>query len=558
MVVSFSKVSTLFGRVGALRRNAVARRLRRGGSRLAVESLPDAYTALDSVGLYAVHVGASPARDALLFDTAKNSRAKKVTLVLNRDISSVVEALRERGFTSQRAAAWPRKLNVLAWPPSADELSLEQSAAFPVLGRLVGGLRALKRYGLRSGSLYLVEGADSWLSWHSSAALAQEAEYLAHWCRARRCVMVLFLNYYRQGDPLAQNMDLEDPFSRDSTSGVDLHGFHTAFTGVAYLSQSLGEMVWMTKFWRAREALVTAQSQALRFTPEGILATALLTREVGMSMLLTRDEGRILATRASVAEEGWVPPEWEIVSDNAAMAAACQQVRGATVLLDYSRVDDLDVLCRAVHGLRSHCGRAVKIVVRERGLSMRHQNELLALSLGANMVASRNLSMAQLQTLIKSVQGQLNTRPVISDYRTALSAAQSESVCGYLSVAAFCDQVERVIERGHVLHLPHVLLRLKLYPEVSHLEALQACTLLRAGDICSADTDFLYLFLFGCRIADADTVLEKIFDSKLSCYFESIERYGVFKDQVVQIKAKNSRHRAPDYTDVLALPENPR
>ncbi|MEO6986293.1 MAG: cellulose biosynthesis protein BcsE [Paralcaligenes sp.] len=553
MGASFSSVSTLFGQVDALRRNAVARGRRRGSSRLAIESLPDEYTALDRVGLYAVHVGASPARDALLFDTAKNSRAKRVTLILNRDTSSIVETLRARGFTS-RAPAWPRRLNVLAWPPSEEELSVEQSAAFPTLSRLIGGLQAIKRYGLRVGSLYLVEGADSWLSWHSSDALAQEAEYLAHWCKARRCVMVLFLKHFSQDSLLNQNIDSQDPFSRNLTGGIDMYGFHSAFTGVAYLSQSLGELVWMAKFWRVRDTMVTAQSQALRFTPEGTLAVALSTREIGASMLLTRDEGRVLATQASVAGEVWVSSDWEIVSDNDAMVAACQQVRGATVLLGYSMAGDLDSLCRTVHELRSHCGRAVKIVVRECGLSMRHQNELLVLSLGANMVASRNLSLAGLQTLIDSAQGQLSTRPIVNDYRMALSAAQSESARGYLTIAAFCDQVERVIVRGQVLHLPHVLLRLKLYPEVSHLEVLRACALLRSGDICSADTDFLYLFLFGCPISDSDIVLEKVFDSKLSCYFENIERYEVFKDQIGQIRSKNSRHRAPDYTDVLALP----
>lgn len=531
---------------------------RRGNSRLAIESLPDAYTALDSVGLYAVHVSASPARDALLFDTAKNSRAKKVTLVLNRDTTEVAEFLRERGFTSRGAAAWPRKINVLACPPSGQEMSMEQSAAFPTLGRLIGGLQAIKRYGLKAGSLYLVEGADSWLSWHNSAALAQEADYLAHWCKARRCVMVLFLSYHRQSDsPLDRSIDGQDPFSRDSSGGVSLHGFHGAFTGVAYLSQSLGEMVWMAKFWRVQDAMVTAQSQALRFTPEGRLAIALSTREVGASMLLTRDEHRVLATRAAVEAEEWVPPEWEIVSDHDAMTAACQQARGATVLLDYSLADDLDGLCRTVHELRSHCGRAIKIVVRERGLSMRHQNELLVLSLGANVVASRNLSLAQLQCLIESTQGQLSTRPIIDDYRTALAAVQSESARGYLNMAAFCDYVERLIERRHVLHLPHAMLRLQLCSDVSHLEVLQACALLRSGDICSADADFLYLFLFGCPISDADIVLEKIFDSKLNCYFENTEYYGVFKDRIAQMKAKNSRHPAPDYTDVLAAPGVP-
>jgi cellulose biosynthesis protein BcsE len=553
-MATFSKFFTLFGRAGTAWRGVATPWARRVRSRLAVDGLPDEFTPLETGCLYAVHVNASAALDALLFNTAQNSRAKAVTVLLKRDAGVVVDALRERGFAAQGKSTWPRRLSVLVSPP-VERASAEDAAAIPAFARLIGGLRSLKRFGLKAGSLYIVESANDWFSWHSAATLAQEAAYLANWCKARRCAMVLLMNYRQRVAGLAgQAVDGSDQFNLDAEDGASLRGFHSAFSGAAYLSQSLGEMVWLVKFWRAGGSMITAQSRALRFTPEGALAVAFAMREVGDSKLLTRDETRVLATRAALEGETWVPPEWEVVADNDSMLEACRQVRGATILLDHSSVDGLDVLCRVVHGLRSHCGRAVKIVVRERGASMRHQDELLVLNLGATMVVSHEASFARFQGMMASVQGQLSARPIIEDYRTALSASLGSSVRGYLPLALFCNQVELVIERAQVLLLPHVLLRMKLRADVSHLEALRACTLRRAGDICSVRDDNLYLFLFACPIANSDVALQRIFNGRIGFYFQNIVRYQEFAEQITQLGEDNQRNQAPDYTEMLHTP----
>jgi len=225
-------------------------------------------------------------------------------------------------------------------------------------------------------------------------------------------------------------------------------------------------------------------------------------------------------------------------------------------LLDYSNQRELAGLCQTIHALRGHCGRAVKIVVRERNEFMRHQYELLMLSLGANLVIGRDVPFSRLQSLLKSVQGQLNTRPIAADFQTALSAALCDSVCGYLTVPLFCEQVEQVIGRAHVLDLPHMLLELHLRPEIAHLDALKACTLRRAGDICTAYHHSLYLFLFACRVSDADAVLQRIFGTNLERFFEDEVRYIDeidFIKQSAKLKGNNVLRAAPDYSDALAL-----
>jgi cellulose biosynthesis protein BcsE len=555
-------LSATFKRTAALRRNlergTASLMRRRPVLKLAIEGLPDQFATLQPQGLHAVYVASSAARDALLFDTVRNAKAKFITLLLARQADEVAESLRERGFgvrqPAQAAVPWPRKFNVLTIKPPPAAAEFEAATVAP-LARLVSGLRALKRFGSKVDALYIVEGADHWFSWHNPAALAQEARFLANWCAMRRCSMVLILAAQREHDEQL-DVPIDERPNLDSENH-SLHGFHGAFTGVAHLLQSHGEMIWKVEFWRVNDAMVTGESLPLRFTGDGSLSIAPMTTETSLgAMLLTRDEHRVVVSLASVAGEHWVPTHWEVAASNPAVVEACRGARGVTVLLDYANQRELADLCQTVHALRGHCGRALKIVVRERGEFMRHQYELLVLSLGANLVIGRDVPFSRVQSLLESVQGQLSTKPIVADYQTVLSAALSDSVCGYLTVPLFCEQVERVIERGRVLRLPHMLLQLQLRPEIAHLEALRKCTLRRAGDVCTADHDYLYLFLFACRVSDADTVLQRTFGADLAFFFEDEVRYIDdidFVEQLTKLKSSELLRAAPDYRDALAV-----
>lgn len=551
-------LSETFKRTAALRRSlelgAASLIRRRREPRLAIDGLPEQFATLQSPGLHVVYVDPSAARDALLFETIRQSQAKFSTLALSRPPEDIADALRERGFAARNAtASWPRKLNVLSLEPPPEVDEFEAPTVAP-LARVVGGLRALKRFGLKVGALYVIEGADHWFSWHNSAALAQESRFLANWCAMRQCSMLLVLN--GQDKEIDQSDVIAEQYTGVSAKSAALHGFHGAFSGVSHLLQSHGEMVWRIEFWRVKDALVTGESLPLRFTEDGKLSLAQGKIDgTGDAMFLTRDESRVIVSHPSVAAEPWVPPHWEVVPTNTDAIEACRDARGATVLLDYSSQRSLPDLCQTIHALRGRCGRALKLVIRERGEFMRHQYELLALSLGANLVIGRDVPFSRVQSLLESVQGQLSTRPIISDYQSALSAALSDSVCGYLSVPLFCEQVQRVIERGQVLRLPHMLFQLQLRAEVAHLDVLQSCVLRRTGDICTADHEYVYLFLFACRVSDADNVLQRIFGGDLARYFEREVRYideVDFAEQLRRLKSNDMTRAAPDYSDALA------
>ncbi|KAA1006621.1 cellulose biosynthesis protein BcsE [Paraburkholderia panacisoli] len=559
-----------FGRAGA---RDDARRL----GRLAVDALPDEWAALETGKLYAIYAAPrTPGADALIWESAREARTRDVTVVLARERAAIAQRLHDMGFSANApASGWPRNLSVLAMPPvrggAPDAAALKADPATaatpatpatpPVLAKVFGGLRALKRFGFRSRSLYFVEGAERWFDWDDADALAREGRMLANWCAARKITLVLLLGAPSDVSELDDAQWFESGTSAQQAAiEQGRNEFHATCAGVARLERTHGELLWHIDFWRADRTLVTGEVRSLRFTESGRLSVApdapggAAARGDG---LLARDEQRVVVSRAVVSgHQAWVPPHWEVVADQAAVLAACADAQAATVVLDYAGGAQLDALCAAIHALRRQAGRALKIVVVERGEVLRHQYELLVLTLGANLVLGRDLPFSRMQSLLQSLQGQLHTRPIAADYRAALSAALSDAVLGYLPPAAFSERVRTVLERSAMLQLPHVLVKLTLLPQCAHVDALRHCVPRRAGDVFTADAAHLYVFLFACRLADADAALARIFDVPVEGIAQTLvhlaeERIGAELDA---LQAANRRSRIADYSDLFAIP----
>lgn len=550
-------------RLGAIMRDAWGARAIES-SRLAIDELPDEVAELQPGNLYAIYAKArTSACDALIWNSAKAARTRDVTVVLARTRVQAAAQMRALGLGAGAAArGWPRNLNVLAMPEAGVEAGPEHPLPAPrqpgqatAFGRLFGGLRALKRFGFRSNALYFVEGAERWLSWGDADALAREGRLLANWCAARRIALVLLLDLASLRDEREREERIDDFMSEEPVLHAGHSEFHGACAGVARMGRTHGELLWHVEFWRAGRALATGETRALRFTEVGRLSVApeVADMQAQTVLRLARDESRVVATRAVVARESWVPPEWDVVDDQQAAVAACVGAQAATVLLDYRDRSTLETLCAAVHALRRECGRALKIVVVERREALRHQYELLLLSLGANLIIGRELPFSRVQSLLRSLQGQLDTRPVAVDYQAALAAALTDEVRGYLPVAAFCERVDAVLARGAVLDLPHVLAKITLLPDVAHVDALKQCAPRRTGDVVTADTANLYVFLFACRLPDADIALGHIFTAPVDHLSDrviylaeaSIER------EVQALAETNRRSPMPDYSDLF-------
>lgn len=474
---------------------------------LAIDGLPAELATLAPGHVHIVYAEPSPARDALFWQTAATALRGPATVLSARPADGIAQALREHGLDIDVGGALHHRANLCG---------LRTGDRGADIDTLTDALQALADQCAARHSVVMVEGAEACISWDDGARLSREGARLAAWCVRERLSLLLVLA----------------PPTDDSQRPADLGSLHARFAGAAHLAQVQGQYTWEVAFWRDREAVLASRSLPLRFAADEhrlMVSGAGAAGEGGDAAaagLLAPDEHRMIVCRDAVAHERWVPETWQLVDSNEAAVASAGGAVAATVLLHYHGNRAFEALAEQVHRLRRTRGSALKIVVREDQEAMRQHYELLLLNLGANLVIARRTPFARVQAMLEGVQGQVFSRPLPADYRTALSAVLTGSATGYVPPAEFIDTVRGAVEQGRTIRLPHVLLRLTLLPEVAHIDALRACRMNRTGDICSADADSVYVFFFACRLDDADAVCRRVFQRPLETLFSGELRCG--------------------------------
>lgn len=472
---------------------------------LAIDGLPAELATLAPGHVHIVYAEPSPARDALFWQTAATALRGPATVLSARPADGIAQALREHGLDIDVGGALHHRANLCG-------LRVGERGAG--IDTLTDALQALADQCAARHSVVMIEGAEACFSWHDGARLSREGARLAAWCVRERLSLLLVLA----------------PPTDDTQRPADLGSLHARFAGAAHLAQVQGQYTWEIAFWRDREAVLASRSLPLRFAPDEhrLMVSGGGAEGEGDAAagLLAPDEHRVIVCRDAVAHERWVPESWQLVDSNEAAVASAGGAVAATVLLHYHGNRAFEALAEQVHRLRRTRGSALKIVVREDQEAMRQHYELLLLNLGANLVIARRTPFARVQAMLEGVQGQVFSRPLPADYRTALSAVLTGSAIGYVPPAEFIDTVRGAVEQGRTIRLPHVLLRLTLLPEVAHIDALRACRMSRTGDICSADADSVYVFFFACRLDDADAVCRRVFQRPLETLFSGELRCG--------------------------------
>ncbi|HEY5801882.1 MAG TPA: BcsE family c-di-GMP-binding protein, partial [Burkholderiaceae bacterium] len=195
------------------------------------------------------------------------------------------------------------------------------------------------------------------------------------------------------------------------------------------------------------------------------------------------------------------------------------------VVLVFSGSAAFDPLARCIHGLRARCGPRLKIVVRELNLRLRYSQEALLLRLGANLIVPAEVGFARFLGLAGMVQGQVYAHPIVPSYEAAVADATPEKEQGYLPPAAFIQAVAAMLDASRALNMQEVLVRMPLGYGLQPLDALRYCAIKRAGDLCTADDQSVYLFLHACREGDVDMTLERLFKLPVAEFFSSESRY---------------------------------
>ncbi|MFZ1546895.1 MAG: cellulose biosynthesis protein BcsE [Candidatus Nitrotoga sp.] len=268
------------------------------------------------------------------------------------------------------------------------------------------------------------------------------------------------------------------------------------------------------------------------------------------------DQGRVIATAATIAGIKGVPAEWVVVNDLSDMEAVCNNAVAATILLHADGDLEFEALSRFVHRMRLSYPRSLKIIVREANNKLRYNNELMLIRLGVNLIVYKEIPFSRLLQVINDTSAQVFSRQIEHDYLLAAQAAEPNRIAGYLSPSVFCREVEAMLKRSERIHLGHSLVRLPILSRVAQMDALQACLARRFGDIFTADHNSVYLFLFACREPDVSATLDRLFSVPVTELFSShiIEPTPeLIWEAVSQLRRDNESSPMSDYTAMLQV-----
>jgi cellulose biosynthesis protein BcsE len=396
----------------------------------------------------------------------------------------------------------------------------------------------LDYYGVRRHSLVAVESAERLFSSQDEHAATAQARIYQRWF----------------GDARATGLLLFQAPAMSGAASFTLRALDGFCAGLAHFRADGAGFSWQIEHWLSPLGSIGRREFGIGFDPQGALLVADGSDLAGANARIQQapDQDRVIATAAVVAGERGVPEHWRIVKDLAALLEAADGAIAATCLIDFHGGDQLRVLARAVHHLRRKCGRGLRIVVRERSLRLRYNDELLLLRLGANTVVYAEVGFSRFISLLESLRGQAFAGEIPDHFESAVLAAMPPPHAGYLTAMLFCDMVRDCLAQSAHIGVESTLVCLYLLPETTHLEALRACRVKRQGDLFTADDRSVWMFLYACREPDVDVTLERVYSEPLAQTFEGHVRFFSSADILGAIDGLESRLYASPVADYSA------
>lgn len=397
--------------------------------------------------------------------------------------------------TPLRRAYDTGQLRVALFPPPA-QVRLRHDG-------LTRWVEELHHSGLGAGASLCMPDARALLSGASMAELRRLGSQWRRFASDRSWPVVLLLPLAR----VAGDSPLPDGVRIAAAARSGMLGM----SHVATLAQEARGSVLTLHGWDDAQGAVFHMRYDLRESADGPTYAGSCFQGEIPTLVQAPDVDAVYVTRACLPPSFEPPANWIIVPTWAELEQATAHAVGATALLDTGEPQQFDALVALVHRLRSRRPPSLKIVVRETTSKLRAHSEQALLHLGATTVAYRELGFARLMRLIEANRHVVHTQPPAQDFAKTLEVFRPAPMRGYLAPAAFERAVRAVYKHQGTAHLTHTLVHLQLLPRVAHLDALRSCRALRDGDLFSADTAGIWVFLFACSAPDVPQILRHMF-----------------------------------------------
>jgi cellulose biosynthesis protein BcsE len=470
-----------------------------GAYQLGIPGLPPLLNTMVKGGLYVVQIASPPARAAV------------VSLSLTAALRAEQQAVLVTNASLRRILARGDRLVEAMRDESLAVFTLKESSAKNVFRH--GAERftqELDLFGFPPEGFFVFDGADDIFTLQDPFVASEQIRCYRDWVREKGgCGLLVFTL-----------------LGTSSQFGGTYQALLDHVDGAVRLESGKEQLEWIVDFWASPSGVVASRALRARIESNGVLAIS-ESQDRTQTRLDGTGTGRLSQTAAGsapaqdaldvyfmdstlVGVAKGAPGKWTYCDNLVGLMHASRSAQAASAILVFDRMTDLRQLAQAVHTLRTTLGAQFKIIIRELDASLRYQNELLLLRLGANLVLHRDVPAARLQLAIQSLSGQTFSREVDVNFDHALASVSMAQGVGYVPAVQFCSQVADIVERSRALSIPYALVRTKP-PRGTGLEpAIARLKLNRNGDMVTATSDEILIFLSACPQASLLPTLKRI------------------------------------------------
>lgn len=510
-------------------------------ARLGVSGLPNLSDSMIRGGLYALIAEMPPARFPLL--AASLGAAVKSHLFCNviaaTNPDQFIERIESFGTVNATELIEGDRMNMLVLQDEISKKMFRLGAdAFT---------KELEQFETPEDSYLIIDQADALLSLHDASVALDQVDILKRWFERRRVTALLV-------------------FTRVTEAHLNtINSLMDSLNGVARLGGERDGLELTFEYWQSPDGTIAARNYRMTRLDGGLYEasvralpqeTAVNEREVERDsepddpqayyFYMNPDLDQLAAT---------VPGMWQRHDTLVGIMHASRNKRAATAILSYDRETNLRQLAETVHMLRSSLGRRARIVVHEKGASLRYLNEALLLRLGLNLVIHRDVPNGRLPLLLESLNGQNFNRDVDINFEAALASVLPTRLRGYLTPLRFVREVGAILAQGNVLNIPSALIIGVPLASVSMTDLIATAGLSRPGDLMSADSQHCYLFLNACSQSTILVALERILKNRVDAVFGDVRFLA--RSEEIHAEITGLVHRAekgdlPDYSTLAA------
>ncbi|MBA3057511.1 MAG: hypothetical protein KJ614_16950 [Gammaproteobacteria bacterium] len=513
-------------------------------ARLGVRSLPNLTDSMSGGGLYVLIAETQSARFPILASSLASAVNDGLvcTVIIPANPALFVQRIESYGHIDTSALIAANALQFF-------ELQEEFSKKMFRFGA-ESFVQELAQYEIPEDSYLLFDQADELLSLHDMSLALDQIYTLSQWFAQRRVTALLV-------------------FSRTTEAhSRTLNALMDNLNGIARLGAGKDGLELTFDYWQSPEGTIAARNYRLTTLDSGMYEASANLAPPKQSFDDDTYEPRPVEEETtphffymdpdlgSLASQ--MPGSWQRVDTLVGMMHATRNTRSATSILSFHRDTNLRQLAQAIHTLRLSLGRHARIVVQEKGASLRYQNEALLLRLGLNLVVNREVPSSRLPLLLESLNGQIFNRDVNIDFEAALASVLPTRLRGYLLPVRFVREVASILDQAETLNIPCALVIGKPGAGGTMTDILSRVGLSRPGDLISADNENFYLFLNACPQSVMLVTLERIFGMPVDEAFDDV-RFMVQHEEIelelAVLTRAAEKDDLPDYASAIITPQ---